>query len=176
MEPIMPASGSANIVPGPRLQTGRPDKLDNVPETMFHLQSHLANAGVSGMGKLSSHRSRIFRAGPHANAHEEKRGKPMQSKTETEQSSVFPAQDDRSQKSCAQRRNPHCTRIENTHCTTRGLTPCWKDRLRMHSSSLNVRRGTLKVYMTVIKVCAVFESDQFGGPHAFWRPPDVFRV
>ena len=68
MEPIMPASGSANIVPGPRFQTGRPDKLDNVPEPMFHLQSHLANAGVSKMGKLPSHHSRIFRAGPHANA------------------------------------------------------------------------------------------------------------
>ena len=76
----MPASGSANIVPGPRFQTGRPDKLDNVPEKMFQLQSHLANPGVSQMGKLSSHYSRIFRASPHANANEKEEASPCKAK------------------------------------------------------------------------------------------------
>ena len=80
MEPIRPASGSANIVPGPRFQTGRPDKLDKIPENMFQLQSHLANPGVSKMGKLPSHHNGIFRAGPHANANEKEEASPCKAK------------------------------------------------------------------------------------------------
>ena len=89
MEPIMPASGSANIVPGPRFQTGRPDKLDNVPEKMVQPQSHLANPGVSKMGKLSSHHSRIFGAGPHANANEKEEANPCKAKQRLSRAVLF---------------------------------------------------------------------------------------
>ena len=89
MEPIMPASGSANIVPGPRFQTGRTDKLDNGPEKMFQPQSHFANPGVSQMGKLSSHHNRIFGAGPHANANEKEEANPCKAKRRLSRAMLF---------------------------------------------------------------------------------------
>ena len=114
MEPIMPANGSSNIVPGPRFQTGRPDKLDNVPETMFHLQSHLANAGVSKMSKLSSHHSRIFRAGPHANANARKHAKPCQAKP-TQSRAMFSELQPLSVKSPAHSKDIHIAPVLKTH-------------------------------------------------------------